>query len=240
MGKLDALWAYQETDMEVSRYENEMRKDPTRNKLIRLRNFVTDQQTALQKLEEGAAHARARVNELEAQCLADERAVDQGAKEMESGEYTTLEQVQEALREAQKLLEKLKAAEREIKAIATEADAAEGQLRDIRQKTAQARSQYNALKEGYDKTFADQSAKLNVLKAKREAASQGVDAELLRRYEGIKKQYTQQPVPQPMAQLLGDQCGGCNMSLPAVVTKRVRDGSGVVECENCGRILYLP
>jgi predicted nucleic acid-binding Zn-ribbon protein len=239
MGKLDVLWAYQKTDMEVSRFENEMRRDPTRNKLLRLRNFVVEQQNTLQTLEQSAVKAQKRVADLEVSYQRTEKAIENGGQKIESGAYTTLEDVQAALREAQKLLDSLKSAERELKSIASEAEKIENKLRDIRSKVAQARTQYNNLKEGYDKTFAEQSGKLNGLKQKRERAGKGIDEALLKRYESIKKQYTQQPVPQPMAKLLGDQCGGCNMSLPAVVLKRVKDDENVVECENCGRILYL-
>ena len=41
-----------------------------------------------------------------------------------------------------------------------------------------------------------------------------------------------------LALLDGDRCGGCNMSLPTSTVKRVATGEGIVECENCGRILY--
>lgn len=240
MGKLDALWAFQAKDMDVSRYENEMRKDPTRNKLIRLRNYVAEQQKLLQEMEQNAEGAKGRIDEIRLQFAQQQKAVDDGTVRLGNNAYESLEDVQTALREGQRLLEALKASERELKEIQTRADEAEVKLRDIRQKVSQARTQYNQLKEGYDKTFAQQTEKLNALKAAREAAGKDIDPALAKRYEMIKKQYAQQTVPQPMAQLLGDQCGGCNMSLPAVVTKRVRDGSNVVECENCGRILYLP
>jgi len=239
MGKLDALWAYQKTDMDVSRCENEMRKDPTRNKLLRLRNFVGEQQKVLQEMEAGAEASQKRVEQIKRAFEDNQAAVESGTAKLSQNAYETLEDVQAALREAQKLSESLKAQERELKDIQSKADSAEIKLRDIRQKVAQARTQYNQLKEGYDKTFAEQTAKLNALKALREEAGKDIDDSLIGRYNVIKKQYAQQTVPQPMAQLLGDQCGGCNMSLPAVVAKRVKDESSIVECENCGRILFL-
>jgi predicted nucleic acid-binding Zn-ribbon protein len=41
-----------------------------------------------------------------------------------------------------------------------------------------------------------------------------------------------------MAKVENKQCGGCNMSLPMVVIKRVQGSDSIVECDNCGRILY--
>ena len=41
------------------------------------------------------------------------------------------------------------------------------------------------------------------------------------------------------ARLYGDQCGGCNMSLPQATLRKMKNDSGIIECENCGRILYI-
>ena len=63
--------------------------------------------------------------------------------------------------------------------------------------------------------------------------AKAVDAELLERYKRIKGRYAV-----PMAKVENNQCSGCNMSLPTSTVKRVATGEGIVECENCGRILY--
>ena len=55
----------------------------------------------------------------------------------------------------------------------------------------------------------------------------------MERYRDIKKH----SVP-PLAALLGDQCGGCNMSLPSSVSRKVKAGE-LVECETCGRLLII-
>lgn len=232
MSKLDQLWVYQEADMEVVRFENEMRRDPTRTKLLRLRNFVVDQQTVLSQLEEAASASRGRVAQLEEEKAKSEAAIEDGVQKLDAQAYQSLEDVQAALRDAQRVMDGLKNCERELKKIVSDAKNIEDKLRDVRQKVAQARTQYTTLKAGYDDAFARQSAELDKLKAKRDKACEGIEAELLKRYEAAKQQCTP-----PMAKLNGDRCGGCNMSLPAAIQKRVRDASQVIECENCGRIL---
>jgi predicted nucleic acid-binding Zn-ribbon protein len=42
----------------------------------------------------------------------------------------------------------------------------------------------------------------------------------------------------PIAKIVNSKCGGCNMSLPMVMLKKIATTDGIVECENCGRILY--
>ena len=75
------------------------------------------------------------------------------------------------------------------------------------------------------------SGKLEAYKANVAKAAQGIDPALLEKYKAIK----QHSMP-PLAQLSGDQCGGCRMSLPSAVVRNVRGGTPV-ECESCGRLL---
>lgn len=232
MGKLELLWDYQEADMEVVRHEGEMRRDPTRTKLLRLRNFVVDQQNALQQMEEKAEASRQQVEKNEQECAKITVALEEGNKRLEEGAYQTLEEVQSAIRDAQRLIDSLRVAEKELKKIVGESKNAEAALKDIRQKVAAARDQYATLKVGYDDEFAKQSEALNVLKQKRDEIGKGLEKPLLERYESVKQRCTP-----PMAKLNAERCGGCNMSLPAALQKKVRDGEQVVECENCGRIL---
>ena len=59
MQQLDRLWNYQKADMDVVRYETEMRQFPMRQKLLKLRNLVADQQTLVKGMENDAAAALA-------------------------------------------------------------------------------------------------------------------------------------------------------------------------------------
>ena len=63
--------------------------------------------------------------------------------------------------------------------------------------------------------------------------AKGIEQDLMDRYQNIKRR----SVP-PLAQLYGDQCGGCNMSLPSAVSRKIKAGE-LVECETCGRLLIV-
>ena len=49
--QLDLLWKYQQADVEVDKYENEMRNDADRQKLLKHRTFLVEQQNTMKKLE---------------------------------------------------------------------------------------------------------------------------------------------------------------------------------------------
>ena len=42
-----------------------------------------------------------------------------------------------------------------------------------------------------------------------------------------------------MARLIDGQCSGCFMSLPSATLLELKEGNRIVECDNCGRILYI-
>ena len=73
--------------------------------------------------------------------------------------------------------------------------------------------------------------KLEELRATVAEKAKGIEPSHLEKYKAIK----QHSMP-PLAQLSGDQCGGCRMSLPSAVVRSVRAGTPV-ECESCGRLL---
>lgn len=46
-------------------------------------------------------------------------------------------------------------------------------------------------------------------------------------------------VPDPLAPLEGQTCGGCHLQVSAQLAERVHENTGLVHCEHCGRVLYL-
>ena len=69
----------------------------------------------------------------------------------------------------------------------------------------------------------------------RSATAQHVPADLLGRYEQLRKKLGGTGA----ARLVGASCGGCHLALPAMEVDRIRKASpdAVVTCDQCGRIL---
>ena len=53
--RLDVLWQFMQVDMEADRFENKMRQSENRQKLIKQRNFLMEQQANMKKLENDVA-----------------------------------------------------------------------------------------------------------------------------------------------------------------------------------------
>ena len=53
--QLDDLWNFMQVDMEADKFENQMRLSPNRQKLLKQRNFILEQQNNMKKLEADVA-----------------------------------------------------------------------------------------------------------------------------------------------------------------------------------------
>lgn len=234
MRQIDQLWKYQQQDMAVARFEAEMRKDPMRQKLLRLRNVVSDQQTIVQGMEKDAAASLARLEEIEqAQQNAMTR-LEKGQTRIDEDGYESAQQAHQAAGDIQRLVERLTAMRAELEKMSRASRQMVQRLKEVRQKAVQARDEYQQLKAKYDAVLANQTAKLEELKKARDEAAVGLSEQSLQQYNKVRGQC----MP-PMAKLAGNQCLGCNMSLPSAALQAI-NSEQFVECENCGRILYVP
>ena len=221
MRQLDRLWKYQAADKKVADYETEIRQFPLRQQLLKLRNIVADQQTVVRGMENDGDKAEAALEEIK--------------KSLADNAFETAAQVHRAIAQMADAEGKLKSAEKELSKMVSHSQMMENRYKEVRTKAAKARDEYTRLKAGYDKEFEKQTARLEELKQERANAAQGIDEAYMERYKAIRSQRF--PV---LASLRNDQCSGCNMSLPSAVAKQLQGSDEIVECENCGRILYIP
>ena len=112
---------------------------------------------------------------------------------------------------------------------ATEHERAE---KEIRVKYAKVKSEYDQQKVAYEAEYAEQLKHLESKQAVAREKAKSVEKTLLDKYVQVKKH----SVP-PVARLYGDQCGGCNMSLPQVTLRKFKNDVAYIECENCGRMI---
>jgi predicted nucleic acid-binding Zn-ribbon protein len=233
--QLDMLWAFMQVDMEADRFENDMRQAPNRLKLIKHRDFIVEQQANMKRIEEEVAEMCDRMEVVSDEAARLEGVVRNQAAEAQAVDTSNMEAIEERIAQVQKLLDTLNHYEQELQKLRRDAEVRDRQQREIRVRAAKAKSEYDEVREIYNREFKRDTGMLTQKRKKAEAASQGVKPALLERYQDIK-----QHASPPMAKLVGGQCGGCYMSLPSVAFKQIQAQERIVECDNCGRILYAP
>ena len=231
--QLDTLWQFMQVDMEADSFETKMRQSPNRRKLIKSRDFLKDQQANMKKLESDVAVMQDRLEAVQDEAERLEKVLAGLNEEFTANPPATVEEAQKQAESVQKLLETLTRYEQELQKMRKDADVKDRQQKEIRVRAAKTKQEFDQLKLEYDKEFKADTAKLQKMRANTEEEAKKIEPQLLEKYKSIKQHCTP-----PMAKLINGQCSGCFMSLPSATLLEIRDGTRIVECDNCGRILY--
>ena len=231
MEQMEMLWEYQQADMAADRVENAIKRSPTRQKLVKYRDNLLEQQNGSKHIEsEGAAMAD-RLDALKDAISMTEDQLKSLQARIEATPAHDSESAAEYINDAKRFLNNINTYEQEIKRIRKDASARERQQHDVKVRYAKYKAEFDKLKVVYDEEYKEKTQELKQLRAEAESKTAGIQPELLERYRVIK----QHSVP-PLARLSNNQCGGCNMALPSAVSRNIKAGQ-LVECETCGRLL---
>lgn len=236
MGKLDALWQYQEAQLIKERLEQTLRNTPARTKLNKLRGFLSEQQQAIAKLKQAIEQREAELEHINDQVVQLEKKIELEVAEfsqMQSDEECTAEEFTECKKNLEALQNELNTLRRTLQDLIQWIEQTAKEYVHTRNKAGKAKKEYDALRVVCDEEYATYKDKIDNATREMEEKAKLVDGDLLERYQKVKQNHAV-----PMAKVEHNQCSGCYMSLPMVVVKRVASHEGIVECENCGRILY--
>ena len=233
MDQLHLLWEYQKADVEVDKVEASIRRSPVRQKLVKYKDLYAEQQNAMKRIEGEVATMQDRLEALKDAIRMTNEQVHALHAKMESEEPKSAEEVQQYMNDAKRFQNNLAAYEQEVKRIRKDAGDRERQQHDVRVRAAKAKSEFDKLKLVYDDEKRAKDGELEALKAAAAEKAKPIEKEYMERYKEIKRH----SVP-PLAALNGDQCQGCNMSLPSSISRKVKAGE-LVECETCGRLLII-
>lgn len=232
MEQTELLWLYQQADMAVDAFETEIKRSPTRIALKKNREFLVEQQNAVKRMEQEVAEMVDRVDVIKVAITRIEDQLSALQKRMESTPPADLQQAQSLNRDVQKLLSDLGDYEQEMKRIQKDAADRDRMEKDIRIKYARVKAEYDQQKVAYEAEYKEQMKQLEQKRLEAQEKAKAIDPALLEKYAVIKKHC----IP-PVARLYGDQCGGCNMSLPQVTLRKFKSDAKYIECENCGRLI---
>ena len=231
--QLDKLWQFMQVDMEADRFEAKIRQSEKRQKLLKQRNFLMDQQNNMKKLESDVAAMTDRLEAVRDDAERLQKVLTGLMEELESNPPTSEEEANARMEPVQKLMDNLTRYEQELSKMRKDAEVKDRQQREIRVRAAKTKQEFDLLKKEYDVEFKQDTATLKDMRARTDQESGKIDPELLEKYRTIKQHCTP-----PMAKLIDGQCSGCFMSLPSATLLAIKEEARLVTCDNCGRILY--
>ena len=236
MGKLDAMLLYQQTEQKKLEAEQAVRSTPARQKLSRLHKLLKTQQATIQKLTEETETRLSQINKLSEQAKRLEERIELENSELATitgDEESTAAEMTELRVDIERLQKEINQVVREAKKLLSEAEKAAEEYRETNLTAKNAKKEYDQVRAVCEKERDDSAEMLASFDEKLEQIRKDVDPALFQRYEKVKQHYAAPIVP-----VIGGKCSGCNMSVPMVMLKRLNAPDAVLECENCGRILY--
>ncbi len=239
MDKLALLYEYQQADAELEAFEKNLRNTQTRKQLIKLQNYLKKQQAVLRDMENRALVEQNALSEIDSQY---DRMIELLSKKHKNiDEYESVDPqvldynvVRDLVHEYEMTYENIVKQKNRALAVQKRAEETDARLKEILSKVSKAQKEFAELKKQHEEELRSDSDTHEKLKKAAELAASKVDPALLERYNRIK-----QNRPMPVSLLKDGRCMGCNMELPSRDLAKLKKDGAIVECENCGRILYL-
>lgn len=239
MDKLALLYEYQQADVQLEAYEKQLKNTPTRKQLIKLKNYIKKQQAVLREMKNRTLVEQNALMEIDAQYdkmmeLLNKKHKDIGQYEEMSLDEMDYNVVKALVHEYETTYDNVIKQKRRAVAVQAKAEETAARLKTILTHVSQAQRDFNELKMQHEDELRAGSEELDRLRKAVAAAASKVDPVLLEHYNRIKQNRSM-----PVSLLMDGRCMGCNMELPSRDLAKLKRSDAVVECENCGRILYL-
>ncbi|MCM1546130.1 MAG: hypothetical protein NC033_03745 [Clostridiales bacterium] len=231
MSQIAQLLLYQQKDSELLKIEQEIAGSEERKKYVQTKNYLSKASEKLDKLE---AQSQAILTHLDAL----NKRYDEISETLK--DFDHLEDLVEGgadlsfyQRNISQLIEKIKSLKSEIATLTATAKETTEEYQSMKKKTIAAQKQYPELHAAFQEFKKSKQEQMDAISKELESLAKGIDAEVLRKYQA-KRSERIFPI---ICEIKADRCSKCGIELSIADKDKVSVG-GVVECENCHRILY--
>lgn len=237
MSQLDCLWEYQQTELELAKLKKDMKSSTAYQKRGKLYKLLVEQQEIINGYEAEIKEHTEQIASMEAQLntlLHDYDLENSELEIMQNDEESTAEELTEARKSIEKLVGRINGLNKELTKLIAWCDEISDSVTKTYAKAAHAKRDYDAVRTVCDAEKDSYMPKIDALTKELEQKQAKVPPELMQRYLNLKKNYVT-----PVAKVVNGQCGGCYMMLSSVQEKKVAAGNTIIQCENCGRLLFM-
>ena len=223
---------YQKIEGAIIKLETELSKSGDREKAAAIQQELKNYHSRLMVLEENAK----KVNDAYTKAIKKYQEYNEKLAELEKQIETVSEENFDLYEKAYKDFANIATGlEREISKLHNDIQSISDEYEKIIKKSKEGREKFDKYKEKYTKLKNEIEPQISSLKAELVKIQKELDSKLLQKYTQ-KRENRIFPVFVPLAQ---DTCGGCRMEISASKLGTMKKNDfGVIECENCGRIIY--
>jgi len=228
------LLDYQKLDIKIGKIESEVKKSALYKKVVKVRRYLLDSQKLIQKHEADITEINQGLKVLLSQYNDSNETIEELSEAIENVEVeSSIKEAQMLLRNAKHEKANLAKIEREIIKSQKSITSIEESLAKIAHNVPKYKTEFDQLKTEYDAELKEVNKKTAPIKKELKELAKGLDGDTLKKYKATKKSHAIAIVG-----LDGKRCMGCNMELSSGMAKQVANSDKLMECENCGRLLY--
>jgi uncharacterized protein len=238
LDKIKKLYDYQLIDLSLEQEMENLKNTDIRKRLQKIHNYLRKQQSGIKKLEQSLIVKQNDVsdaNEQLGQLLTSIESLSAEIKQANDDEIDLVDvnYVKDLVAEQEKILDNLQRQKKKLEMIVESANGADEKLKAVLTNVTKAKKEFADLKTKHDLEIEEAQPKIDAIKKKLTKAEKTMDADLVAKYKKIKSN-----ISPAIADVSNSKCMGCHMDIPSSRLSKIQQGK-VLECESCGRILYL-
>ena len=222
---------YQEIDLAIKRIENEIHNSESRKKAAEMQNLLRTLQDQLIKLDDQAKSINEKFEKIDSNLRAGEAKFKQINDKANTAVGGKAEELVENAKSMQNILQVL---EKEATGLYKLANDLAKELEIVMKNAKIAKKNLIYYREQYDNLRKSHENELKSLQVRLQNQEKKVDKKLLSKYQ-LKQTGRSTKVFVP---LVAGRCGGCHMEIAASGMSKL-ENEKFLECENCGRIIYM-
>ena len=228
--QIKEILEYQKLDGEIRKIEAEVKNSEDRKNATKMQDYLRDSQAKLVSLEKTSEKLVALYKKA---TLAYNDFAEKLDKLLKEGTGDSAEAVTARLEKANAFMLASAKLEKDLESLTASISKVNSDFDSIMKNSKTAKANFEVYKNRFNELKAKNEPKLLELKNKRDALKTKIDADLLSKY--VHKAESKYPVFVPVCD---DKCGGCRMAISGTKLKQLKE-KGAIECENCGRIIFL-
>ncbi|MBQ9728980.1 MAG: hypothetical protein IJV85_05220 [Clostridia bacterium] len=231
MSQLQAILKYQEIDTKLYKLERELAGCEERKEYVKVKKFLETAPEKLDSLEVKATALKSEAAELSQKYEQTETTLqdfDHLDELIESGADISFYK-----KKAQSISESLKKIRADLNALTANIKSVDAEYQKLKKQVIAAQKQYAEVSEKYKVIKASKDGDKKAIEKELAAAAQDVAQETMERYQTKRKERIF-PI---VGKVAGDRCPFCSMTPPLAALNKLESG-GVIECDNCHRIIF--
>lgn len=228
--QMKEILEYQKLDGKIRKIENEIKNSEDRKNASKMQDYLRDSQVKLVKLEE-QSEKLVKIQKKAIEAYNDfALKLEQAIKEEKSSTPAEVSAQMEKLNSFHAICAKL---EKDIESLKTSLEKVSAEFDAIMKNSKTAKGNFEVYKNRFNEMKKSREPELAELTRERDELSKTIDAKIMEKYR--QKVESKSPVFVPST---NSTCGGCRMEISGSKMKSLKE-QGFIECENCGRIIYL-